>query len=274
MGADRAAPSSSVMDRTPSLQRSRDSERPSLDPPHRGSLEGSTAQIWPLADGPRTLQFLAPRRSPWGDQSCASGGAELPRRDRLVTVVCGRDQHSSFTGGLGRSEKGGPEEEPDDHALGRSRGGFGTKIHLVTDGQGVPLGAAVTAGQRHELKGFEPALGTVLVRSRSSGRHRRTPDAIACDKAYSHGPVRRWLHRRKIEPVIPNRRDQVERRRKGGCRKFDPEKYRRRNTVERCVGWIKECRRVATRFEKLAVNYAAMINLAIIERLLRLLTKA
>ena len=80
--------------------------------------------------------------------------------------------------------------------------------------------------------------------------------------------VRQWLHRRKIEPVIPERSDQTGRR--GGCRKFDAEKYKQRNVVERCVAWLKECRRVLTRFEKLAVNFLGMVHLAMIERLLRL----
>jgi len=74
--------------------------------------------------------------------------------------------------------------------------------------------------------------------------------------------------------VIPNRRDQAERRRRGGCRLFNAEKYRRRNTVERCIGWLKECRRIATRFEKLAVNFAAMLELAMIQRLLRVVSQA
>lgn len=59
--------------------------------------------------------------------------------------------------------------EPADHALGRSRGGFGTKLHLVTDGNGVPLGALVTAGQTHESKSFAPLMETVRI-----GRRRRT----------------------------------------------------------------------------------------------------
>ena len=51
---------------------------------------------------------------------------------------------------------------------------------------------------------------------------------------------------------------------------FDREAYKDRNVVERCVGWLKECRRILTRFEKLAVNYLAMIKVAMIERLLRI----
>ena len=63
--------------------------------------------------------------------------------------------------------------------------------------------------------------------------------------------------------MIPLRIDQ-KRHRKGQALKFDREKYKGRNVVERCIGWIKECRAVATRFEKLAVNYLATVKLAMI----------
>ena len=163
-------------------------------------------------------------------------------------------------------QKGG-EEEPTDQALGRSRGGWGTKIHLVTDGRGLPLAAVVTAGQAHESKSFEDSLNAVRIPHSGTGRPRRRPGALAADKGYSYRRIRRWLHRRKIEPVIPQRSNQIGRA--PGHRGFDQEKYRRRNVALRCVNWLKECRRVATRFEKLARNYVAMIDLAIVQRLLR-----
>lgn len=99
------------------------------------------------------------------------------------------------------------------------------------------------------------------------GRRRR-PAALAGDKAYSTGRIRQWLRRHAIRAVIPRRSDQHP---DDGRVRFDREAYRRRHTVEQCVGWIKECRRIATRFEKLAVNFLAMIHLVFIERYLRLL---
>jgi len=51
---------------------------------------------------------------------------------------------------------------------------------------------------------------------------------------------------------------------------FDKDTYKRRNVIECCVGWLKECRRVATRFEKLAVNFLAIVKVAIIQRYLRI----
>jgi transposase len=152
--------------------------------------------------------------------------------------------------------------EPADHALGRSRGGFGTKIHLVTDGNGLPLAAEVSAGQRHESLYAEPVLEAVRIR-RGNGRVRSRPTAVAGDKGYSYARVRCYLRRRKIKAVIPTRKDQ--RRRPG----FDQDLYRRRNVVERCLSWLKECRALATRFDKLAVNYVATVKLAILQQYLR-----
>lgn len=64
--------------------------------------------------------------------------------------------------------------------------------------------------------------------------------------------------------MIPTRSDQPRER-------LNRRKYRGRNVVERCIGWLKESRRVATRYEKLANHYLAMLKLAMIQRSLRLL---
>jgi transposase len=131
----------------------------------------------------------------------------------------------------------------------------------VTDRRGTPLGALVTAGQAHESVSFEALMDTVRVRG---GHGRRRPEAVAGDKGYSHPWIRGWLRSRGIEAVIPTRRDQPRER-------FDRVKYRGRNAVERCIGWLKGCRRVATRYEKLAAHFLAIITLAMVQRCLRLL---
>jgi transposase len=102
----------------------------------------------------------------------------------------------------------------------------------------------------------------------SSGRSRTRPGAVAGDKGYSYTTVRGWLRRRAIRAVIPRRSDQ---RPEDGRVRFDRDSYRRRSTVEQCIGWLKECRRLGTRFEKLALNYLAMIHVAFIQRYLRIL---
>ena len=159
------------------------------------------------------------------------------------------------------------EGELADHALGRSRGGFGTKLHLVVDGNGVPLSAVLSPGQSHESKFLEPVLEAVrLCRpGRRGGRPRTRPRRLACDKGYSYRRIRQYLRRRGIGVVIPTRKDQRANPR------FDKPTYRRRNVIERTVGWLKECRGLATRFEKLAVNFLAMVKLAMFQRCLRLL---
>jgi transposase len=101
------------------------------------------------------------------------------------------------------------------------------------------------------------------------GRPRCRPARLAGDKAYSVRRVRQWLRCHKIEAVIPQRKDQIARH-SGRPLKFDKAAYRQRNIIERCIGWLKECRRIATRFEKLAVNFLAMIKAAILERYLRI----
>lgn len=101
------------------------------------------------------------------------------------------------------------------------------------------------------------------------GPPRCRPARLAGDKGYSVRRIREWLRRRKIEAVIPQRKDQIAQQH-GRPLKFDKDAYRQRSIIERCIGWLKECRRIATRFEKLAVNFLAMIKVAILERYLRI----
>lgn len=93
---------------------------------------------------------------------------------------------------------------------------------------------------------------------------------MAGDKGYSYPTVRKWLRCHAIGAVIAQRSDQIEHHR-GRPIEFDKKAYRRRCVIERCIGWLKECRRVATRYEKLAVHFLGMVKLAMIQRCLRLL---
>jgi transposase len=127
----------------------------------------------------------------------------------------------------------------------------------------------VTEGQRHDSTQLEPALDAIRV-PRRRGRPRKRPDRLLGDRAYTDPPCRRALRRRGIRHVIPERRDQRARRaakgRRGGRPPgFDRQAYRRRNAVERCVNRLKQARRVATRYDKLAVRYRAFVVLAAIQ---------
>jgi transposase len=97
------------------------------------------------------------------------------------------------------------------------------------------------------------------------GRPRTRPQRLAGDKGYAYAWIRRWLRRHKIEPVIPRRENEPVPR-NGRVHGFDKDAYRRRSIIECCVGWIKSCRRICTRFEKLATHYLVMFKLAMIQR--------
>ena len=112
----------------------------------------------------------------------------------------------------------------------------------------------LTCGQAHESKSAEALVDAVRV-----GRRTR-PKVVAGDKGYSYPFVRRMLKRRRIAPLIPTRSDQPQ------DASFDTAMYKRRNVIERLVGWLKERRRLCTRFEKLAQSYLSMVKLAFIER--------
>ena len=157
--------------------------------------------------------------------------------------------------------------EPTDHALGRSRGGWGSKLHVVCDRTGLVVGFRVTAGQINECTEFAPLLESIAI-ARPEGRPRRRPAAIAGDKGYSSRAIRAWCARHHVRPVIPERDDQRAQRahRPGRRPRFDPTQYRQRNIIERVIGWLKNLRRIAFRAEKLAVRYAAMVTLALIAR--------
>ena len=137
---------------------------------------------------------------------------------------------------------------------------------MVTDGNGLPLAIHVTPGQRNECTQVETVMNAVRIRQ-PRGRPRTRPAALAGDKGYSFPGVRQWLRDHAITDVIPLRSNQ----RTSTRREFDKDTYRRRSIIECCIGWLKECRRVATRFEKLAVNFLATVKVAIMHRYLNIL---
>lgn len=159
-------------------------------------------------------------------------------------------------------EKNGPRNEPEDHALGASRGGIGTKIHLVCDGRGLPITVAISPGQAHEATFCLDVIDAIEIRS-PVGRPRQRPDRLAGDKGYSSRNIRQGLKDRSIKPVIPTKKNEKHDSR------FDKKSYRKRNIIERCIGWIKESRRIATRYEKLAIHYLGMVKIGMLMRYLR-----
>jgi len=125
----------------------------------------------------------------------------------------------------------------------------------------MPLAVVVTAGQAHESKSFETVMNAVRPT-------RRKPMWVLGDKGYSAARIRAWCEQRDIFDVIPQRRDQLERE---GKRVFCKSIYKERNVVERCIGWLKQSRRLGTRYEKLATHFLAMLKLAFLRRYMRIL---
>jgi transposase len=158
-------------------------------------------------------------------------------------------------------------DEPADHALGRSRGGFSTKIHLLVDSFGHLLAFVITGGQVHETTAVESVLKEADANLHDGdGNPLAWPVNLAGDKGYRAAWIDDLLKQLGINPVIPSKANE-DRDARGV--EFNRESYRRRNIVERAIGWLKECRRVFSRFDKTAINYCGMIKMAMIERFLK-----
>lgn len=159
--------------------------------------------------------------------------------------------------------------EPEDHAIGRSRGGLTTKTHALVDGNGLPLVIALTPGQANDSPALPKLLAELRVPRLGPGRPRTTPVALRADKAYSARGHRAHLRSRGITAVIPEPSDQVRHRKnKGSCGgrpvAFDASDYKNRNVVERAFNHMKNWRGLATRYDKHAVVYRGGVVLAAI----------
>ncbi|WGR96047.1 IS5 family transposase [Bradyrhizobium sp. ISRA435] len=138
-------------------------------------------------------------------------------------------------------EKGGAEAQ----AIGRSRGGRTTKIHAVCDSLGRAIALEVTPGQRGDIRAALPLLSSLP-----------PPRCCAADTAYDANELRQFLIERGTTPVIPNNPTRKR------FHPFDRAAYKRRNLVERMFCRLKDWRRIATRYDKLARNFLSAVNLA------------
>jgi transposase len=129
--------------------------------------------------------------------------------------------------------------------MGRSRGGLTTKIHAMVDANGLPIALKLTEGQAHDGKSAKDMLGGL-----------GPGDILLADRAYDSDALRQsvadqgaWANIRPMSTRV-------------NVPAFSPFLYRYRNLVERFFSKLKHFRAVATRFEKHAANYLALVKLA------------
>jgi transposase len=171
-----------------------------------------------------------------GDRSGDTGrdhGGQRPLQHR---------QHHSPRPCLGSGRKRGAHRR----ALGRSRGGFTSKLHCLADALGRPLAFHLTVGEAADCKAYDDLIGLP----------ERAPVALLADKGYDADAIRADLAERNIAAVIPgrsNRRVKIE---------HDRALYKQRNRIERMFGHLKINRAIATRYDQLANSFLGMVHLA------------
>lgn len=132
-----------------------------------------------------------------------------------------------------------------DHAIGMSRGGGTTKVHMLADGHGNPIHFEITGGQVHDSQMASPLIAL------SRG------ESIIADKGYDSTLIREWIEKRGAIPIIPQRRRSIK-----PNPHYDSFLYKSRYVIENLFAKIKHFRSVATRYDKLARNYQATVCLA------------
>ena len=134
--------------------------------------------------------------------------------------------------------------------MGRSRGGFGTKLHIAVDGLGNPVEFILTGGQEADIN-----QGEALIDGHDA-------EAVIADKSYDGDDFVEAIEAGGSAAVIPPRKNRIFKR------EYDKHLYKERNLAERFINRIKQDRRVATRYEKTARNFLGFIRLAAIMVLL------
>lgn len=127
-------------------------------------------------------------------------------------------------------------------ALGRSRGGFSTKVHVCVDGLGNPLRFTLTEGQRHDI-----TQATTLLADCAA-------DYVIADRGYDADDLIDFIIEHGAVPVIPPRKKRTV------TRDYDKQLYKERHLVECFINKFKHYRRVFSRFDKLARRYLGFLN--------------
>lgn len=147
-----------------------------------------------------------------------------------------------------RVRKKRPDDTCETEAIGRSRGGLSTKIHMTCDALGNPTGFHLTPGQAHDLNGADVVLKSLELEQ---------VDALLASQAYdAQQRVLDVLAQANCEAVIPAQSNRKE------WRDYDREKYKWRHLIENLIQKLKQYRGIATRYDKTACNFLGAIHLA------------
>lgn len=162
-------------------------------------------------------------------RACDTGAIDRYADDRL---------HPRQGAPLGLGRKKGEQNQ----AIGRSRGGRNTKIHAVADAKGRLLSILLTGGQAHDC----PPAQRLIRRSKIAKK-------LLGDRAYDSEELRLWLMARGTKPVVPNRSNRKQ------PFSFDRKSYKQRHKIENAFCRLKDFRRIATRYDRLARNFLASV---------------
>jgi putative transposase len=201
-------------------------------------VAGSATGTRLLACGLHALSALG---GAWG---LAAALAELAGR-----AVCECEESADgFDHGARASARGGrAKKNAGDQALGRSRGGFSTKIHAATIDENCAVALHLSAGHAHDGRQFEALYESLATEN--------VLEAVILDKGYDADRIRERLAIDGIEPVIPPLNTRSKKL------AYDRARYRERNRIERFFNKLKQFRRLATRYDKLAKTFFAAVHL-------------
>ena len=170
-------------------------------------------------------------------------GKPVPRTRRQWSIDRHADDrlHPRQSASLGIGRKRGEQKQ----AVGRSRGGRNTKIHALADAKGRLIAILLTGGEAHDCPVAERLIRRV-----------KPPKRMLGDKAYDSAELREELDERGTKPVIPNHPNRKH------PLSFNKRLYKLRWRIESAFNRLKDFRRIATRYDRLAVNYLAAVCIA------------
>jgi transposase len=198
-----------------------------------------TAPVWTLAQCIRAFSPMGKQSHLGKTMACVAGSRSMQSKRTFYRFDFGESTSACCWG----SKKNGSWQ-----ALGRSRGGLNTKIHALSSNDNALLRICLTGGEVHDSQAFEAVYCHL--------QQMTNVESVSADRAYDSDAIRNSIHHQGHQCVIPpksNRRELIA---------FDRQKYKNRNCIEQTFRNLKNFRRIATRYDKLAATFKAFIYFA------------